>query len=177
MSFLVFLEAHEGHLSSTPFIQGKDENFNGPPLLQNIGKLHFLFLHFPLALIPLVGVAEILHLKYRRAIFYHAAIFMLYAALIMTLPTAILGFIYRSTSQYEGWLATLITWHMWSGFLTALVLIMAIVIRRSYGTTRLYYILLLSLFALVGFTGFLGAEVTFATSFTLSLKTYLTQKR
>lgn len=128
---------------------------------QWIGGFHLIFLHFPLALIPMTAVSEVLFTVYRRPIYDDASRFMLTAAAILAIPTALLGLIYRTTADYDGLLAQFVWWHQWLGIATAVLACFAVYLRERTGRGALYIASLVLLFLLVNITGFFGGGLTF----------------
>jgi len=128
---------------------------------QWIGGLHFIFLHFPIALIIMTGLSELLFLWFRKPIFDLSSQFMITSAAILVIPTALSGFINWFTASYEGLLATLILSHMVAGVTTAVFAIFVALMRKKTGANQIYYISLIILFFLVNITGYLGGAVTF----------------
>lgn len=127
---------------------------------QWIGSFHFIFLHFPIALIAMTAVSELLFAWSHQPVFDYSSRFMLISAAILALPTAFLGLTYSYTSTYAGVMADFVWWHMWTGFATAGTAIVVAFIRAHYGVSRLYYSALIFLFLLANITGFLGGEMT-----------------
>ncbi len=139
------------------------KEFGGRPQtwVQWIGSFHFILLHFPIALIMMTGISEILLAWWQRPIFDYACRFMIIAAAVLAVPTALLGLIYSYTATYSGLLADFVWWHMWAGITTAVLAIIVAFIRERYGISKLYYSCLILLFLLVNITGFLGGGMTF----------------
>lgn len=171
-----FLFGHEGHSSqkekrqesvSFSSIQEEEEEPMmkqfGRPLswAQWIGSFHFTFLHFPIALIVMTAISELLFALKRKLIYDFAARFMLISAAIFAVPTAIFGLVYSYTASYEGLFATFVWRHMWLGIATAVIAIIVAVLRERYGVSLLYYACLVILFLSVNITGFLGGGMTF----------------
>lgn len=168
-----FVYSHEAHKeikkneSIQEIIPTQDQptfnQFGGRPQswTQWIGSFHFIFLHFPIALIAMTAISEFLFAWYNRPIFDYASRFMLVSAAILAIPTALFGLIYSYTATYTGLLADFVWWHMWAGISTAIFAIIIAFIRERYGTTKLYYTCLILLFLLVNITGFLGGGMTF----------------
>ncbi len=168
------LFCHEGH-QKTEVNENKQEMVSPPPepqpakhlgrrplsWTQWIGSFHFILLHFPIALIIMTGISEILFAWCQRSIFDYASQFMIIAAAILAIPTALLGLIYSYTNSYSGLLADFIWWHMWLGISTALFAIFVAFMRERIGISTVYYISLFILFLLVNITGYLGGGVTF----------------
>lgn len=89
--------------------------------MQWVGSFHFIFLHFPIALIAMTVISELLFAWYASPLFDYASRFMLIAAAILAVPTALLGLTYSYTATYDGILADFVWWHMWFGFATAIL--------------------------------------------------------
>lgn len=99
------LFAHEEHQkdfmpvqeSIIPSADGEPtiKQFGGRPesWAQWVGGFHFIFLHFPIALIAMTAISELLLICYRRPIFDYAVRFMLIATAILAAPTALFGLI------------------------------------------------------------------------------------
>lgn len=168
------LFGHEGHKGTdenkpkkesvqTTQDQPAGKQYEGRPQswMQWIGSFHFIFLHFPIALIAMTVISELLFVWYPSPIFDYSTRFMLIAAAILAVPTALLGLTYSYTTTYNGILADFVSWHMWFGFATAIFAIFVAFIRERWGISELYYTCLFLLFLLVNITGFLGGGMTF----------------
>lgn len=134
--------------------------------LAAIGRLHLLFLHFPIALIIMTVVAEWLWIWFANPVFNHAARFMIVAAAAFAIPTALLGLAFGYSQNYEGIALDLYAWHRYFGFLTAGLAVIAAILRerhvKEYSTSLAsYYICLFFLFLSVSLTGALGGSLTF----------------
>ncbi|MBA3602907.1 MAG: hypothetical protein H0W50_04545 [Parachlamydiaceae bacterium] len=176
ISLSLVLFAHEAHqkqkqMQEKENIQEKENvqekvkqsNEGGRPLtwVQWLGSFHLIFLHFPLALINMVAITELLFGIYKKPMFEISSRFMLIAASIIAPPTAILGFIYSYSSSYSGLMETFLWWHMWFGISTAIFTIAVLFIRERFGISRLYYSCLILLFLMINITGFFGGGMTF----------------
>jgi uncharacterized membrane protein len=152
------LVAHEGHheLMAEQTLVG-----SGSDLMLQVGNLHLFLLHFPIALIVMTVVAELLFVLFRRSIYDYAARFMLLSAAIFAVPTAFAGLLLRYSSTYEGILAIYIWWHMIAGIATMLLTLYVAYLRERVGLGRYYYLALALLFLLVNVTGLLGGWVAF----------------
>ena len=169
-----FLFGHEGHKKKDDNMpkqesvqaaqdQPAGKQYQGMPQswIQWIGGFHFIFLHFPIALIAMTAISELLFTLYKRPIFDYSSRFMLIAAAVLAVPTAILGLTYSYTASYSGLLEDFVWWHMWFGFATAIFVIFVAFLRERSGRSAVYYACLFLLFLLVNVTGFLGAGMTF----------------
>lgn len=128
---------------------------------QWIGGFHFIFVHFPIALIIMTGLSELLFAWLQRPIFDLSSRFMIISAAILAVPTALSGLINRYATIYSGMLEDLIWWHMLAGIATVAFTIFVAVLRKRSGVSKFYYICLIVLFLLVNITGYLGGNVTF----------------
>lgn len=137
--------------------------FSGRPQTWNewIGSFHLIFLHFPIALIAMTVVSELLYVWYHFPIFNYSSRFMLISGSILALPTALSGWLYSYSSTYDGLLADFLWWHMWLGFIAAAFAIVVTILREAYETTKSYYTCLIFLFLLIHITGYLGGGLTF----------------
>lgn len=131
-----------------------------------LGRFHLIFLHFPIALIVMTVVAELLWVWFANPLFTYAARFMLLAAAIFALPTALLGFAFSFEHHYEGLQYSLFLWHGTLGFFTAGLAILAAYLRERCVhektlTPLAYYIALFILFISVSLTGAFGGSLAF----------------
>ncbi len=170
---LTFVFGHEGHKhtenntikqeSVTPLSDLQTVmHFEGTPFnwMKWIGSFHFFFIHFPIALITMTAMSELLFFWFQRPIFDYTSRFMLIAAAVFSVPTALLGLTYSYTTSYSGLLVDFIWWHMWLGIATAVFAILVALIMENLGRSKLYYISLVILFLLVNITGYIGGIIT-----------------
>lgn len=144
------------------------EEMFAPPtsFLSAIGRFHFIFLHFPIALIVMTVAAELCWIWFGNALFTHAARFMLLAAAAFALPTALLGWALGSGQHYEGVSLDLYAWHRYFGFMTAALAIVTAVLRERCVHEKTssvfgYYFSLFLLFLSVSLTGAFGGSLAF----------------
>lgn len=175
LSFSLLVQAHEGHrhkgsasLAIEADFQSLEKKTEEPSssLLASIGRFHLLFLHFPIALIVMTVVAELLWIWFATPLFTHAARFMILTAAIFALPTALLGWALSSGQHYEGVQLDLFVWHRYFGFLTAGLAIFAAILRERCTHEKTssvvgYYLCLFFLFLSVSFTGAFGGSLAF----------------
>ncbi|HEV8051354.1 MAG TPA: DUF2231 domain-containing protein [Parachlamydiaceae bacterium] len=179
ISFSLVLFSHEGHheqkqMKNKEIVQEKEnvqventQSIEGSRTLmwaQWLGSFHFIFLHFPIALINVVAISELLFAIYKKPMFEISSRFMLIVAAIITPPTALLGLIYSYSASYDGLMETFLWWHMWFGISTAIFTIAVLYIRERVGISKLYYSFLILLFLMINITGFFGGGMTFGLS-------------
>lgn len=168
------LYAHEGHHHADLLRESElfeDQSVPIPPssvagFLVGVGRFHFLFIHFPIALIVMTVTAELLWFWYKTPLFNYAARFLITAAAIFVIPTVLLGLALSWVQNYEGLQLELFVWHRYFGFLTAGLAILAAILKeryvREYSTSQTgYYISLFFLFLSVSLTGAFGGSLTF----------------
>lgn len=156
--------SHEGHnemrnLSSESVVEAGQE---GRPTswTQWVGSFHLIFLHFPIALINMLVVSELLWGWNRKPIFEFSSRFLLIASAIVTPFTALLGLIYSYFGSYEGLREVFLWWHMWCGIATAVLVLALPIIKDKSGPSTFYYGSLFILFLLVNGTSFFGGGMT-----------------
>lgn len=162
----LFLFGHEEHNNQADAAWQEssvstNEAIGENSLIAKVGSLHLILLHFPIALIFMTVVSEFLFVRTSNAVYDHASRFMLVAAAITAIPTAIFGLIYSYAFSYTGESADTVFWHMWFGISTAILAIVVSYIREYVGISRLYYFTLFILFLIMNITGYFGGVLTF----------------
>jgi len=109
----------------------------------------------------MVTFSELLFAWREKALFEFSARFMLLAAAILALPTALLGLVYSTSASYSGLMETFLRWHMWCGIATTILSATLVFVREYFGRCTLYFLGLSVLFLLVNITGFLGGGISF----------------
>ncbi len=160
--------AHEGHeekrvLAESVQSEVEENSQQGRPTswIRWAGSFHLIFLHFPIALINMLVVSELLLAWYKKPIFEFSSRFLIISAALFAPPTALLGLIYSYSAPYGGLMERLLFWHMWFGILTAAFAIVLAYVRTQLGCSRFYCICLLLLFLFVNMAGFFGGAMTF----------------
>jgi len=155
--------AHENgeHVSA----QGAQGLINNEKWVEWIGNFHPILLHFPIALVVMTAVAEILAQKSKSSIFSQAARFMIIAAAITATPTALLGWAFSYSMTYEGLSIAFFWWHRFLGIATAVLAIFTAILKelevRGKMRKKFYVISLILLLICTTATGFLGGELSF----------------
>jgi uncharacterized membrane protein len=156
-----FLEGHEGHTAI-----GSNAGENLIDWILKLGELHLVFLHFPIALITMTVLAEILFKSHGNPLYENAARFMLISAAVLTPITALFGFALGFGQFYEGTMNDIYSWHRYFGIVTTILVLWAARLRENYIAgkalnLRSYYICLFFLFIAVNLTGLLGGALAF----------------
>ncbi|MEW6073596.1 MAG: DUF2231 domain-containing protein [Planctomycetota bacterium] len=134
-----------------------------------IGKLHPLAVHFPIALLLLAALAELLAVRSGSERLAFAARFSLWGGAIGAVVAAALGWAdaLGVADWYSGFSARLLTIHRWTGTATALVAALTVLAAEralragSPRARRLYRAGLLLGALLVAVSGHLGASLIF----------------
>src|SRR5262245_20052088 len=128
-------------------------------LMQLIGRFHPLTVHFPIAVLLIVPLFEILGRK-RSAPFLLASVdFLLLLAACGALLSALLGWCLARGGGYSG---PLVRQHMWGGLMVAAAASICWWLRSrqdSPDTKRLYGALLFAAVILVSFTGYRARQL------------------
>lgn len=125
-----------------------------------LGSFHYVFLHFPIALTIMTACAELLYLKTGDILYRNSAQFMLSAAVVFVIPTALLGLALSYGAAYPEPFDFFFFWHRLLGIFTVCWAILTIIVRNiRYGIA---YAICLSILVLsVFFTGFFGGNLAF----------------
>ena len=167
-------QEHDGSASGThqehDHASHGDEHAHGlRGWIEWVGRLHPMLVHFPIALLLLAALAELLASRSGDQRFDFAARFSLWAGTIGALAAAPLGWAdaLGMADEYTGASATLLLYHRWVGTATAAVALVALVqcerFHRSGRTAhrRSYRAALVTAAALVIVAGHLGASLIF----------------
>lgn len=133
-----------------------------------MGRLHPMWVHFPIALLLASALAELLTMRGDPR-FAFAARFTLWIGAIGALVAAALGWAdaLAVADDYTGRSATLLFYHRWVGTTTAAVALIALALcERSHRTMnpkhrRIYRVAVFTAAVLVTVTGHLGASLVF----------------
>ena len=155
------LQAHE----KSKHLSDQTQLWDYEKWIKWLGNFHPIAIHFPIALIIMTAIAELIGIKSRSPIFKQAARFMIIAAATVAVPTALLGLAYGYDVNYEEVQSLLFWWHRFLGLSTAVLAIITacfkeLHVRKKIGVAA-YAISLAFLVVLVTATGYLGGEMTF----------------
>lgn len=167
------LQSHDGHKTlakenseqaksneAIPNSETQHKNALYHDLMHWLGEFHPIALHFPIALIIMTVIAEIFFLWNSNPVFDHAARFMIMAAAITAVPTALLGLAWSEDIVYTGSVSEYLAWHRISGLLTPFLAILATLLRELRAV-RSYYVCLIIVFIVVNIASYLGGAMTF----------------
>ncbi len=128
------------------------------PWMKWFGQLHVILVHYPIALVVMAVVAEVLYSWTENPMYEDAAKFMLIAAAVLAIPTAITGQLFSLETSQESALAGYLWWHRLFGIVT--VVLLAITVLLRYTTTRKAYLwsLALTLLSTIA-TAYLGSAM------------------
>ncbi|MHC4479478.1 MAG: DUF2231 domain-containing protein [Planctomycetota bacterium] len=128
----------------------------------NIGKLHVLIVHFPIALACAAVLAELLRLAFREDWLSHCGLYCLTLAAVSALPVVITGLVAAQSQEFVGDYASIVTRHQWAGIASFALALAAAAVRLSH-PDRLerwwriaYWVLLALLMAGIAVTGHAG---------------------
>lgn len=129
-------------------------------LVQTLGRLHVVVVHFPIALLLLAGVIEAYRLVVRKRGASPVAGTMLALGAIAAVAAAGMGWVLKGSDEPSSTL----TWHQWVGISAAAVAIVAAalapVARRKPEITGLYRMWVFGVAILVSVAGHFGGEMT-----------------
>lgn len=124
------------------------------------GNFHYIFVHFPIALIVMVGVAELIS-SWRKNPQYNLVInFLLIAAAVFVIPTVFSGLsleesgVVPETNPY-------LEWHETFGIATLVLTCITLILRTFFKWRTLYLLSLLALLICVAITSHLGGLMAF----------------
>lgn len=145
---------------TTLFLAFPPDGQERSPWLLFAGKFHLLTIHFPIALLYLVPLLELIG-RHKRFPHLRASVeFMLMLGLLASLFAASLGWALARNGGYSG---RIVAQHMWGGLLTALACWLCWILRDHAASRRgniVYWAALAITVALVSWTGYRGGQVT-----------------
>lgn len=124
--------------------------------LLNLGELHPLLVHFPIAICFLLGLIELVSLKKGRDSYLSASHLLLWVFLISSFLTVALGLLWHEQLGDE---SQLMEWHKYAGLATLFFSVCCLIAYRYKEFTSYRIFLLLSI-ALVSLAGHWGGEMS-----------------
>lgn len=134
-----------------------------PVWLQPVGRMHPLMLHFPLALLVVLGILQLFKKEFPQPGFNKIHRFLLQITTLCTVLAALMGLF---LSLEEGYTGETLAWHKWGGVLVSFLAYFWLVggdFIQTYGWTRMGLVPVL--FVAVLATGHLGANLTHGEDF------------
>lgn len=137
----------------------------------NLGKLHVLLVHFPVALTLAAALGDVGWAVCRRDFYRQAAFYCLILAAVAAVPTVITGELHLEGRQYQGQMQSIAETHEDLGIASLCVLAPAAVLRAVRGNRprgwwlRAYVVLMAAVVALIVLTGHYGGMVTFGPNY------------
>ncbi len=145
-----------------------------PSLLQVVGRMHPLLLHFPIVLLVIAFVWELFVAKKEPAILKKTGDWLLLSAAFTAVLTALMGLF---LSKEEGYDADAIALHKWTGAAIALLSIIWFAYREILRRKKIATILIGSLGTIaIILAGHKGANITHGENFLLAPITPATKK-
>lgn len=137
-----------------------------PAVLQVVGRMHPLLLHFPIVLVCLAFIMELVIKRSVNQPLKEAANWLLLAAAFTSALTALMGsFLSRET----GYDQDAIAWHQWTGIAVSFISLCWYAWREKLRSIRFVNILVASVAAMaVVITGHKGANITHGNNFLLA---------
>lgn len=133
----------------------------------DLGKLHVVLVHFPIAFAIGAVAADLLWLATRRTIFQGAGLFCLVAALAASAPVAATGWMRAESIKVPPDLADTIDDHEHAALVSVGILAAATAVRvlrikkPAKWQPAVYAVLMAALAAGISFTGHLGGQIAF----------------
>lgn len=125
------------------------------------GNYHYIFLHFPIALIIMACVAELLLLWRKNPKYDFIVNFLLISAAILAIPTVFSGLSLEESGAVTVEAQPLLEWHKIFGFITFSLTVITVIIRNFLGWYSLYLCSLIALLISVIITAHLGGLMAF----------------
>jgi uncharacterized membrane protein len=141
----------------------------------NLGKLHVLLVHFPIALSVAAIGADILWGLTKRPLFRAAGAFCLVAALVATPFVVFTGWERLSSMKLPPAIADLAEDHEHAAIATLCLIAAAAVVRGFWAQQQkkwmlvLYGVLMAALFVCISITGHLGGKIAFGDDYLAGL--------
>lgn len=130
-----------------------------------LGQYHYIFVHFPIALIIMAGVAELIMILKKDAPLNSTVNFLLISAALWTIPTVATGLLLEDTGVVKPANHAILEWHQSFAFTTLSLVFATIFLRYWLGRHAIYWISFALMFASVIVTAHFGGIMAFNFSF------------
>lgn len=157
---------HNNHLQEKEHDHQHDHN-DVHNLWRYLGKFHPMAIHFPIALIMVALLAEILAIITQNQFFPQAARFNISLAAIGVLVATLLGWAAGAFAQFQGELSQVLILHRWIGTITAVWILLTFGFSEMSHRTdkdkwqRIYKVFLLIGTILIGITAHFGGSLVY----------------
>ena len=153
-----------------------DSRLHVPPWLQVVGRMHTMFVHFPIVMLALCIFWELFSGYKKSYVGVKAEIGdeLLLIAAFTSVITALMGLF---LSREEGYTAGLLVWHKWGGIFISFLSLAWYVFREKVRQVRAVLLsTTLAAMLMIIITGHLGADITHGEDFLLAPVTPEKQK-
>ncbi len=149
---------------------------SGPDFWMALGRLHPVFLHFPIALALVAALAEGWRVVTRRTGLSPLTLPLLNMAALSAIAASLTGWVFASY-QYDGDANETLFFHRWLGIATAVLLSFlalwglkcsSLTVRAVASVTLVFRCCLLTTAVAVGLTGHLGGDLAYGEGFFLN---------
>ena len=120
------------------------------------GRFHPTLVHFPIALLTIAALAEVLGRVRREPFFFQTAWFCLAIGALASIPAAVMGWVLAESGRHN---ADDLFWHRWLGVAVTVLACATLAFGRRFPKYR--FALLLAIAALVGITGHYGGYLSY----------------
>ncbi len=140
-----------------------------------IGKLHVVLVHFPIALALSAILAEVLWLATKRRAFDEAGAFCLVLAAVSAVPVVVTGLLVAKSMEFVGSEVSIVTAHKYWGIAALVFAVLSAIVRLVHrerpAKWRLvgYYVCLLFLGMCVSLAGHYGGMLVHGKNFLSNL--------
>ena len=130
-------------------------------------RFHPIVVHFPIGLLLMAALSELLFILTKRSFFENASSFMIFSGALAALVAVGLGWLAASGANYSGEMAELLSRHKWLGSSTAILAFLSALFKglslkkQSPKLILSYRACLLLTAVLVGLTGHLGGMLIY----------------
>ena len=130
-----------------------------------LAQYHYIFVHFPIALMIVAGLAELLNWMKKSLDLYRTVDFLLIIGFLFLLPTIGTGLLLEDILRDESFeglgIYDPLEWHERFAFASLAFAALTLLFRWWKGRQTLYYISLFSLVICVVVTAYFGGEMAF----------------